>query len=45
MTGRRVEAITNGLIAIIMTITVLGLKAPTGTNPEDLWAEVPILLV
>jgi uncharacterized membrane protein len=38
MSKHRVEAFTDGVIAIIITIMVLELQAPAGGNFADLWA-------
>ncbi|MGL5615956.1 MAG: TMEM175 family protein [Sarcina sp.] len=38
MNKSRTEALTDGVIAIIMTLLVLGLKIPTGDSFRDLWA-------
>jgi uncharacterized membrane protein len=40
----RLEAFTDGVIAIIITIMVLELKVPHGTNPDALAASVPVFL-
>jgi uncharacterized membrane protein len=40
----RLEAFTDGVIAIIITIMVLELKVPHGTDFAALWSTVPILL-
>ncbi len=37
MTRTRLEAFSDGVIAIIITIMVLELRAPHGTGLEDLW--------
>lgn len=36
----RVEAFTDAIVAIVMTIMVLEIKIPTGDNLESLWHEV-----
>jgi uncharacterized membrane protein len=40
----RLEAFTDGVIAIIITIMVLELKVPHGGELSALWAEAPVLL-
>lgn len=40
----RLEAFTDGVVAIIITIMVLEIRVPQGTNLEALRAEVPIFL-
>lgn len=40
----RLEAFTDAVIAILMTIMVLELKAPSGTSLEALRPSFPILL-
>ncbi|MGL4452838.1 MAG: TMEM175 family protein [Sarcina sp.] len=37
MNKSRTEALTDGVIAIIMTLLVLGLKIPSGNSFADLW--------
>ncbi|MGL5633464.1 MAG: TMEM175 family protein [Sarcina sp.] len=37
MNKSRTEALTDGVIAIIMTLLVLGLKIPSGSSFKDLW--------
>jgi uncharacterized membrane protein len=44
MTKGRLEAFSDGVIAIIITIMVLDLKAPSGTHLADLLPIVPTLL-
>jgi len=44
MTKGRLEAFSDGVIAIIITIMVLGLKAPHGIDPAALLPAVPNLL-
>jgi uncharacterized membrane protein len=44
MGTQRLEAFTDGVIAIIITIMVLDIKVPPGTSPEALLSAVPILL-
>ena len=44
MTKERLEAFTDGVVAIIITIMVLDLKVPTGSDLTALRAEVPMLL-
>jgi len=40
----RLEAFSDGVIAILITIMVLELKVPHGTSPADLLPLVPVLL-
>ena len=40
----RLEAFTDGVVAIIITIMVLELRVPQGTSPAALRAGVPVLL-
>ncbi len=40
----RLEAFSDGVIAIIITIMVLELKVSTGHELEDLWALAPVML-
>ncbi len=40
----RLEAFTDGVVAIIITIMVLEIRVPQGTNLQALRAEVPIFL-
>ena len=44
MTKGRLEAFSDGVIAIIITIMVLELKVPHGVNAADLWPLAPVLL-
>ncbi len=44
MRATRVEAFTDGVIAIIITIMVLELKVPHGTGLEALKGEAPVFL-
>lgn len=44
MTTGRLEAFTDGVIAIIITIMVLELKAPTGNDLAALQASLPVFL-
>jgi uncharacterized membrane protein len=44
MSKGRMEAFSDGVIAIIITIMVLEMKAPHGADPADLWALVPVFL-
>ena len=43
MTSGRLEALTDGVIAIIITIMVLEMKAPRGTDLAALLESVPVL--
>ena len=44
MTKSRMEAFSDGVIAIIITIMVLELKIPRGDRPEDLLPLMPVFL-
>ena len=44
MGKQRLEAFTDGVLAIIITIMVLDMKVPAGSNVVSLRAEVPIFL-
>jgi uncharacterized membrane protein len=44
MTKERLEAFTDGVIAILITIMVLELKAPQGTTPDALRPLLPLFL-
>ena len=44
MSKQRLEAFTDGVIAIVITIMVLDLKVPAGTNVAALKAELPLFL-
>jgi len=44
MTKGRLEAFSDGVIAIIITIMVLELKVPHGAQVADLWPLTPVLL-
>jgi TMEM175 potassium channel family protein len=44
MTKERVEAFTDGVIAILITIMVLELRAPAGTDPAALRPLLPLFL-
>ena len=44
MSKQRLEAFTDGVIAIIITIMVLDLKIPSGTDAAALKAELPLFL-
>ncbi len=44
MSKGRMEAFSDGVIAVIITIMVLELKVPHGTGPEDLLAVAPVFL-
>ena len=45
MTTRRVEAFSDAVIAIVMTVMVLGLRSPNGGTAHALRQQVPSLLV
>jgi uncharacterized membrane protein len=45
MPTSRLEAFTDGVVAIIITIMVLELKVPSGGNLHDLAGSAPLLLV
>ena len=44
MRVQRLEAFTDGVLAIAITITVLEMKVPGGATPQALLATVPVLL-
>ncbi|CCA90755.1 TMEM175 family protein [Novosphingobium sp. PP1Y] len=44
MDSKRLEAFTDGVVAIIITIMVLELKVPDGSSLRDLAASLPLLL-
>lgn len=44
MRVQRLEAFTDGVLTIAITITVLEMKVPAGATPQALLATVPILL-
>lgn len=44
MNKNRLEAFSDGVLAIILTIMVLEIKVPHGVDWSDLWALVPIFL-
>lgn len=44
MSKQRLEAFTDGVVAIIITIMVLDLKIPSGTDVAALKAELPLFL-
>ena len=44
MTSERLEAFSDGILAIIITIMVLDLKAPEGTTIECLFKKAPVFL-
>jgi uncharacterized membrane protein len=44
MTTGRLEAFSDGVIAIIITIMVLELKVPHGDSVKDLWPLLPVFL-
>ncbi len=44
MGTQRLEAFTDGVIAIVITIMVLEIRVPSGATPAALWQSVPILL-
>src|SRR5512138_2901352 len=44
MSSSRLETFSDGVIAIIITVMVLGLRTPTGSDPAALWPLGPILL-
>jgi len=44
MTKSRLEAFSDGVLAVIITIMVLELKAPHGSGLAALWAEWPVFL-
>ena len=44
MDSGRLEAFSDGVLAIIITIMVLEMKAPHGTSLADLWRLLPVFL-
>jgi uncharacterized membrane protein len=44
MGTQRLEAFTDGVIAIVITIMVLEIRVPPGVTPAALWSSVPMLL-
>ena len=44
MRVQRLEAFTDGVLAIVITIAVLEMKVPAGATPQALLATLPILL-
>ncbi len=44
MSKQRLEAFTDGVVAVIITIMVLDLKSPVGTNLAALKTELPLFL-
>jgi uncharacterized membrane protein len=44
MTNGRMEAFTDGVVAIVITIMVLEMKVPPGPNLKDLLSETPVFL-
>ena len=44
MGSERLQALTDGVIAVIITIMVLEMKSPHGTNLAALWPLVPVFL-
>ena len=44
MTTGRLEALSDGVIAIILTIMVLEMKVPHGDGLENLWPLLPLFL-
>jgi uncharacterized membrane protein len=44
ITKSRLEAFSDGLLAIIITIMVLEIKVPNGSSPEDLKLRIPIFV-
>lgn len=44
LTPARLEAFSDGVIAIIITIMVLELKVPHGPLPADLWGQWPVFM-
>ena len=44
MSRGRLEAFSDGVIAILMTIMVFDIKPPVGTDVAALWSTLPILL-
>lgn len=45
MSAHRLEAFSDGVMAVIITITALSIKQPNGTTVHALGHEVPVLLV
>jgi uncharacterized membrane protein len=44
MRAQRLEAFTDGVLAIVITITVLEMRAPASAAPQALLATLPVLL-
>ena len=44
MTSERLKALTDGVVAIVITIMVLELKPPAGDTPQALLALIPVFL-
>lgn len=44
MNKNRIEALTDGVLAIVITIMVLEMKAPHGHEAEELWRVLPAFL-
>jgi uncharacterized membrane protein len=44
MSSRRLEAFSDGVIAIIITIMVLEMKVPHGPSLDELWPLLPVFL-
>ena len=44
MGSGRLEAFSDGVLAIIITIMVLEMKAPHGASLADLWPLLPVFL-
>ena len=44
MDSGRLEAFSDGVLAIIITIMVLEMKAPHGASLADLWPLLPVFL-
>ena len=45
MDKNRLEAFSDGVIAVIITIMVLELKVPSGTDLNALWPMIPSFLI
>jgi uncharacterized membrane protein len=44
MNKRRLEALSDGVLAVIITVMVLAMKSPRGTSPAALRPVIPVFL-